>query len=234
MKLFLFVCRSQAGRELSDLTTRTMAKDTFWTSCSWEVLLSEPQERLYPKCSLPWTVFSFLVGSQCRVAGEHFSPGRCTYETWALPPKPVCSMPLPGVKPKLGLYPVGILVSLLSTWKGLLQKGRRQAHPCNSPPAGGAGAAAVQKPARNQAGFEYHAPSWFAFIYGGVLKLLFYLGFIFLWGKVDFVKWFYRWESWVKLLFGLNYLWGWEWRPRSSLEHFLVTKWGLLPGSLRP
>lgn len=189
----------------------TMAKDTSWTSgggkpvfcLSHRRALSPGAPRLEQRLGF-WCGHSVMLQGRALIREYAHTRPSC-----ALAPKPVTSVLLPGVMQKLGLY---------SRVKGL---GRIQAHPCDSSQAGGEGAPTVQKPAPNQAGLPYAMLGHFCFG----------LGFFWWWGKVDFGKQTHRWESWVELLCGLNYLWRWGWRPSSSPKHFLLIKWGSLAGS---
>lgn len=100
-------------------------------------------------------MFGFLVGSQCRVAGEHFNPGGGTYEPLLSSSTEACPLcACPRSEAEIGAVPSGHLVSLLSTCKGLRHEGRRQTHPCDSSQAGGEGVPAAGKPGPDQVGFE--------------------------------------------------------------------------------
>lgn len=79
------------------------------------------------------------------------------------------SAPCPCQGWKLGLYPVGILVFLRSTWKRLWQKGRRQAHPCFFATSWWGRCTCSSKACLKSSRIWNEAPSWLAFAIVGHL-----------------------------------------------------------------
>lgn len=245
-KLFCFTCRSQAGRKtnwwgtlrgdclilLLELGSKIPLGHLVFKR--WETLFSEPQESFCPRCFSPWPVFVFLVASQHHVAGEGFNPEGPTYEPLLSSSTKACLLcASPRSEAEIRAVPSECPVSLLSTRKALAG-GQETSPPLYSPQAGGEGVPTVRKPIPNQVRFERQAPSWLPDAMLGHLCFCLFCGF--------FCVGFFFGEERLILVSSLtggnpewNYCvawgWGWGWRPRSSPEHFLMTKWGLLVGS---